>query len=340
MTGTASSDILIGPRTTVYVLLAAYPSLDDFLLARDPAFSPLGLARARTRWARVTTLNDVAVAMNVSWMQLAREITAEIARATGRPARVTFAARETGAAAELVDELLSLAAALEAGGSLVELARRWEEVTDGIEPEEAVAIDRALVAAGAADGGADLEMLAAGAPPAGITAAVPEGHPLDTLRREAILIARLSADLESVLGRLGGSPTRRRWRRERPLVERLVERLGGIEVRFRRLRQAWFPALAVHGVDGPQSVLAQSQADALETLRRLRLAVARDDAASVAEGGARLVESLHELLAQDERLVEPLAERHFSRGDWAAVRELEDGVEWRLVAPPPAWPPA
>ncbi len=123
-------------------------------------------------------------------------------------------------------------------------------------------------------------------------------------------------------------------------MARLVDRLGGIEARFRRLRQAWFPALAVHGVDGPQTLLAQPQADALETLRRLRLAVAGDDTTSVAEGGARLVRSLGDLLAQDERVVEPLALRHFSRGDWAVVRELEDGVEWRLVAPPPAWPQA
>ena len=80
------------------------------------------------------------------------------------------------------------------------------------------------------------------------------------------------------------------------------------------------------------------QAEALETLRRLRLAVERDDAASVAETGARLVDALEDLLAQDERLLEPLATRHFSAGDWAAVRELEDGVGWGLIPPPPAWP--
>jgi DUF438 domain-containing protein len=168
--------------------------------------------------------------------------------------------------------------------------------------------------------------------------APPTGHPLDTLRREAGHVRQLSAGLKAELDRLGGSPTRRRWQREKPLVSRLVERLSAVELRFRREQQAWFPALAVHGVDGPQALLEVRQAEALETLRRLRLAVDGDDAASVAETGARLVEALEELLAQDERLLEPLATRHFSSGDWGAVRELEDGVGWGLIPPPPAWP--
>ncbi len=151
------------------------------------------------------------------------------------------------------------------------------------------------------------------------------------LRREAELLRQLRAGLEAELERLGGSPARRRWQQEKPLVARLVDRLSAVELRFRREQQAWFPALGVHGVDGPQALLAARQPEALETLRRLRLAVERDDAASVAEAGARLLDELDDLLAQDERLLEPLAQRHFSAGDWAAVRELEDGVGWALI---------
>ena len=56
----------------------------------------------------------------------------------------------------------------------------------------------------------------------------------------------------------------------------------------------------------------------------------------MAVAGARLVDSLEDLLAQDERLLEPLAQRHFSAGDWAVVRELEDGVGWELIRAPAA----
>jgi hypothetical protein len=43
-------------------------------------------------------------------------------------------------------------------------------------------------------------------------------------------------------------------------------------------------------------------------------------------------------VAQDQRLLEPLAARCLSQEDWQAVRELEDGVGWGLVSRPPAWP--
>jgi DUF438 domain-containing protein len=164
------------------------------------------------------------------------------------------------------------------------------------------------------------------------------GHPLELLRREAALLGQLRDGLEAELARLGGSPSRRRWRQDKPLVARLVERLSGIELRFRREQQAWFPALGVHGVDGPRGLLEPRQQEALETLRRLRLAVEHDDASSAVETGARLLREIDDLLAQDGRLLEPLAQRHFSAGDWAAVREIEDGVGWALIPAPSPWP--
>ena len=172
--------------------------------------------------------------------------------------------------------------------------------------------------------------------PADALQSPPPGHPLELLRREAELLRQLRIGLEAELDRLGGSPARRRWQQEKPMVARLVDRLSGIELRFRREQQAWFPALGVYGVDGPREMLVSRQQEALETLRRLRLAVERDDSPSAVEAGVRLLGEIDDLLAQDERLLEPLSQRHFSAGDWAAVRELEDGVGWALIqAPPP-----
>jgi hypothetical protein len=80
------------------------------------------------------------------------------------------------------------------------------------------------------------------------------------------------------------------------------------------------------------------QSEALEALRRLRLAVAGDDAGSTVENGIRLLDLLGGLAATEEQVLAPIAERAFSPGDWAAVRELEDGVGWSLIAAPPPWP--
>ena len=144
----------------------------------------------------------------------------------------------------------------------------------------------------------------------------------------------LRAELES----LGGAPSRSRWRAGRPLVARLVEGLSGVESRVRREQQAWFPALAVLGAHGPAALMRDRQAETLEALRRLRLAVARDDAGSAVENGVRLLDLLDALAATEEQVLAPIAERALTPGDWAAVRELEDAVGWALIVAPPPWP--
>jgi DUF438 domain-containing protein len=339
VTAPRPKDILIGPRTTVFTLLGAYPFLEPFLLAPDRGFEALADARARSRWARIMTLDDVAARRDVPWRELVREIAAEVERGTGRPARVADAPRRIVDDERRLGELRDIVDGLEAGAPLPETAARWRAATDDLQPAEAEALDAALSETLTAErDSADREIRAAAARGDGPPGSPPAGHPLETLRREAVLLRLSNAGLKSELERLGGSPTRRRWQEEKPLVSRLVDRLSGIELRFRREQQAWFPALGVHAVEGPQSLLTQRQAEALELLRRLRLAVARDDAPSVAVAGARLVDSVEDLLAQDERLLEPLAQRHFSAGDWMAVREIEDGVGWRVIPPPPPWP--
>jgi hypothetical protein len=177
-----------------------------------------------------------------------------------------------------------------------------------------------------------------GATDADPTAGCPPGHPLETLVREGRQVRRLVDELRGVLSRLGGAPSRRRWRAARPQVVRLVPTLSGIDLRFRRHQQAWCPALAVLGVEGPAVLLGEREAQALETIRRLRLAVDGDDGATVVEAGLQLVAQLDDILRIEDEVLAPLARRRFASGDWAAVRELEEGVGWSLIPPPPLWP--
>jgi DUF438 domain-containing protein len=241
-----------------------------------------------------------------------------------------------------VAELHDIAAQLEEGGSLPDLAARLAKATEGLGALESAALERALAAADREARAAADERVRAAAepPPAAVTDAPAPGHPLDNLHREALQLRRVREGLGAELERLGGSPLRQRWREARPQVGRLVERLSQVERRLRRQQQAWFPALAVHGVEGPQALMGDRQAEALESLRRLRLAVARDDAAQVVENGSRLLELLSGLLSLEEQVLVPLARRHLSPADWAAVRLMEDGVGWALLPPPPPWPAA
>lgn len=332
--------LVLGPRTTVWSILAAYPFLEAFLAGYGEQFRRLGTPEGRNRWARVASLEEVALAMDVTWRRLARDVSAEVTRAGAAAPAVMGHAAVADGHDHRVDDLREISARLEDGGSLLELARELERVMDGAVPVERVAFERTAADVAASERLAvrrEMES-AAGLPADSVLVAPPEGHPLHSLRREGAQVETLCADLRGVLDRLGGSPSGRRWRAARPLVARLVDRLSGVEARFRREQQAWFPALEVLDVHGPAALLGDRQAEALEYLRRLRLAVARDDAAFVVDNGARLLDLLGELLATEEQVLVPLAEQRLAAGDWVAVRELEDGVGWELIAPPPPWP--
>ena len=223
------------------------------------------------------TLSDVALRLNVPWRQLVREIAAEVERGTGRAPRVADAPRRITGDERRLGELREIVAGLEAGRSLREMADRWKEATADLEQAETAALEAALSSEAAP--GRDADRHRRGRRRRG-------RRRRPSRRRRAIRSSccaarpswsrQLCAGLGEELERLGGSPARRRWQRERPLVARLVERLSSVELRFRREQQAWFPALQVHGVDGPQALLAARQREALESLRRL-----------AARGGAR-----------------------------------------------------
>jgi DUF438 domain-containing protein len=334
------TSVNLGPHTTVFALLEAYPFLSDQFFAprdlRGARISPT----AQTRRARVTCLAEVASDRDVSWRELARDIGDEIARVTGRSPQIIDSESAGGSDDARLGEMRSIAARLEDGGSLLELARELRGVTEGLDVAESAALDVALgAAAEATQGAADRRLEAAAGRPAGVASeAPPEGHPLDNLRREGLRARGLCSGMRGELERLGGSPSRRRWREACPSVTSLVDGLSCVESHFRRVQQAWFPALAVLGVEGPAALMSDRQAEALESLRRLRLAVLRDDAAFVVENGTRLTELLDDLLTTEEQVLAPLAERHLSPSDWAAVRELEDGVAWKLIPAPPPWP--
>ena len=321
-------------------VLDVYPFLVDFLLDYDAVFARLARSGGRTGWVRMTTLGDVAVEMDITWRRLVRDISAEVARVTGRVPPGGEARRADGGV-RLVT-VSEIVADLEKGGSLIELAARLREVTAGADGKQTAALDRALATTAAEARATTVRQVTAGVGPTldGVPAHAPEGHPLASLAREGAQIKTLCRGLRTELERLGGSPSRRRWRTGRPLVVRLAERLSGVEQRVRREQQAWFPALAVAGEEGLAMLMYDRQAEALEALRLLRLAVARDDAASVVKSGVRLLDLLGGLAVAEEQLLAPIAERVLSSAEWASVREAEDNVGWSLIERPPRWPPS
>jgi hypothetical protein len=205
-----SHNILIGPRTTVFALLEAYPFLESFLLARDGGFEALGDARARTRWARIMALDDIAVRLDVTWRQLVREIAAEVERITGRPARVADAPRRIADDERRLGELRDIVAGLENGAPLPEMAARWRDATADLEQAESAALDAALSRIAVTDREHAVRLVREGAGEhGGAPASLPAWHPLQSLRSEAGRIRQLSHEATLAAGSAARLPPRR-----------------------------------------------------------------------------------------------------------------------------------
>jgi DUF438 domain-containing protein len=322
------------------MLLRSYPALGSFLTRRHPVFRRLEDTAAGSAWSRVTTLEDVALAMDVAWRVLAHDIAAEVARSGGKEPQIAGLGSPAGKSAPRVDEVRAIAADLEAGEPLQSAAERLGSLTEDLSDEELAALEEAMAAdASWQKKAADAAVRRAVTAPTGDVSglALGAGHPLEVLHREGDHLGRVCTDLRRLLESLGASPTRRDWLAVRSAVERLVGTLSEVERRFRRLRQAWFPALAVYETGGPAALLGDRQAQALEYLWRLRIALGRDDAALVVETGLRLLDLIDYLVAADQQVLAPLAARYLSPADWAVVREIEDGVGWALPERPDPW---
>ena len=120
-----------------------------FLPGYDAAFARLASARGRVSWARVATLGDVALEMNVSWRRLVRDIATEVRRRTGSPPLTVDDPRDVDARDPRLGELRDIAAELERGGSLLDLAARLDALTSGADAREAASLAAALGASAA-----------------------------------------------------------------------------------------------------------------------------------------------------------------------------------------------
>lgn len=327
--------LLVGPGTTVKALLDACPLLWEVLPGLDPAFAVLRDRGRGERWARAVRVADVARDMDRDWRALVASLADEVARRRGGPAPFGVTRSGDGRTPEgaLVAALERLCEEVEAGCALDEAARRYEALVTEAAARATTEPDlwRALDAGREGPRPAALEERDA-------TAWRPAGHPLAALAAEGVEVRRLCAALRAAVGRLGASPSRSRWRRERGAFAGLAEALRGVEARCRRLRQAWLPALAIHGAEQAARLLAERQDAALEALRRLRLAAAGDDPEYAARRAAEAAALLEDVTRLEEEVLAPLAARRLAEQDWVAVRELEDATGWFLIPRPPRWP--
>lgn len=316
--------------TTLFALLEEYPFLEDFLVARHPAFGRLARPGGGRGWARVVTLGELATAMDLPWLELLRELGAEVQGVTGMAPAIAEHAAGGATDPGLHDALRQALRDLEGGAALGELAARLDRETQGLDAEQVAALAR-----GADLSAACAEPLAAVAhQPAdlsGTRLALSPGHPVRALLDEGVRVRELTAHVEELLDGLQGPRGADRWPQARPALEGLLVRLGELQRQARRLRLAWYATMSSRGGHAAVALVDEGLVGAVHAVRRALASVENgdvDQAVAAARSASALV---LRLLGAEEDLLVPVALSLLEDDDWEAVAEQERAVGWALA---------
>jgi hypothetical protein len=320
--------------TTLFALLEAYPFLEDFLVARHPAFGRLaGPGRGRG-WARVATLGQLATAMDLPWLEFLRELRAEVQRQTGVAPAIAEVAN--GAAdPRLHDALREALRDLERGAALDELAARLDRRTQGLDAAQVAALARG---AGMSAAGAESMMPSGPLQPADVPAtrlSLSPGHPVRALLEEGARVRDLTSHVEDLLDGLQGSKGAERWSRARPALAGLLRRLVEVERQARRLRQAWYATVSSRGGHAVTVLVDEGLSAAVDGVRHALAVVEKGDREPAMTASRSAGSLVLDALAAEEELLVPVALSSLADDDWEAVAEQERVVGWALTRDQP-----
>jgi hypothetical protein len=314
---------VLARTTTLYVLLEEYPFLREHLRDLHPAFARLASGREPDRWARVVSLGELATAMDLPWPEFLHHLQEEIRRTTG--VAPPLAASPSTLAPGLADDLRSILREFEAGASLASLAERLEARTRGLDAESVAAFARA----GERSGNAGLAQ-ATGQPvdwpPARLSLSL--GHPVRRLLDESARIRDLVGHAADVLDGVADATPHGRWRQARPVLDKLLGQLQGLDVQRRRLRVAWRATLVSRGGQSVAAFVDAAMGDAEDALTRARTETQKGDRATAVGAATVALGKVRSVLVAEEELLAPAALRWLDDDDWEAVAEQE-----RLVGP-------
>lgn len=225
---------------------------------------------------------------------------------------------------EKAEELRKLILALHAGEPFEQVKARFDEVIEGVSPEEIAAMEQQLIQEGMPV--AEVQRLCdlhVGVIRSGLEAGqgvdVPPGHPVHTYMQENREFEKLADQLVQATDAAS-------------LAERL-DALSVIDIHYLRKENQLFPYLERHGVTGPTQVMWGIHDEIRATLRALkekadggRLVEAREDAAEVAR-------TITEMIYKEEKILFPLALEKLTASEWREMRRGDNEIGYAFGTP-------
>jgi DUF438 domain-containing protein len=177
-------------------------------------------------------------------------------------------------------------------------------------------------------------------------AAVPPGHPADTLRRENTALREVLARMQHSMKRL--LDTGDDQDASAPVLEwrQAINELQDVDKHYQRKEHLFFTGLERHGITGPSKVMWGKDDQIRELLKDLGAALRERDV-SVAElkilaatTGAAVAETVHEMIYKEEQILLPMCLQIFTADEWAEIWASSPRYGWCLVEPQTGYHPA
>jgi len=225
---------------------------------------------------------------------------------------------------EKSEELRKLILALHAGEPFEQVKARFDELIEGVSPEEIAAMEQQLIQEGMPV--AEVQRLCdlhVGVIRGGLEnnngIDVPPGHPVHSYMEENRKFEELADQLAQAND-----------------VASLAERLDAlfvIDIHYLRKENQLFPYLERHGVTGPTQVMWGIHDEIRATLRAIKLEAA-GSMAEAKEDVAKVARAITEMVYKEERILFPLALEKLTDLEWGEMRRGDDEIGYAFEAPP------
>ena len=336
----------ISPKTTISQLLDAYPFLLDYLAAYNPRFELLKKKVMRATMGKMATLERVAGIGGIPLDTLMKDIAVEIKAQTG--ATVAVEAETSPVSAPDPEKTAALKAILldlHDGAPFDDLKKRFDELIEGVEPMEIVAMEQELIKEGIpteevkrlSDLHVDLFKDALGESVIPVT---PDGHPVHTFIEENKVFTNAVADLDLLLQQLKIDSSPENFTELSSQLKKALDTLSRVEIHYQRKENQLFPYLEEQGITAPPQVMWAVHDDIRAKIKRTLKAFDNQDLTAFIDIGAECGKAIGDMVYKEEHILFPISLETLDEANWVAIRKGEQDIGYAFAEPAADWPGA
>jgi len=330
-------DMNISEETKIHDLLASYPFLEDFLVARNSHYGGLKNPLMRHTLGRVATLKRVAGIGGEEPAALLEALRHQIDRMKQAGFQAFIGKKYVDP--DKLGKLKEIVIALHEGDDPELLKKRFTALVQSMTATEIADFEQSLIDDGMPEQEVRrlCDLHVAMFEDALDSHAIPDmapGHPVHTFMLENRIAEGIIEKLASLRRECGEPPESAALQAKRERFSVLLAELGAITVHYTRKENQLFPLLEKHGVTGPSKVMWSIHDEIREMLKRTRAALDGNRLEEMVPTLKEAVTAVSSMIYKEEHILFPMSLDILSKEDWDTVRQGENAIGFAWISPP------